>query len=361
MSESLVAYWVAWSRVSGVGSVRARTLEDRFGSLRAAWEADSFQLKAAGVGDRMVGEIIRQRRGIDPDREMEKLLVAGIGACALPDAAYPSRLREVRNPPMVLYSRGERTAVDELAVAIVGTRRASTYGRQMAERIAAGLARNGVTVVSGLARGIDVTAHRAALDAGGRSFAVLGSGVDQVYPWENRGVADRLMESGALLSEYAPGTKPDARNFPPRNRIITGLSLGLVVVEADIKSGAMISAGFAAEQGREVMAVPGAATSRGSEGPHYLVRQGATLVTSAEEVLEDLDVRQVAKQQEARQVVPADPTEAVLLAYLSGAPLHIDELAREAGLPVSVVAGTLTLMELKGLARSAGGMSYVLA
>ena len=241
MSESLVAYWVAWSRVSGVGSVRARTLEDRFSNLRVAWEADSFQLKAAGVGDRMVGEVIRQRRGIDPDREMEKLLAAGIGACALPDAAYPSRLREVRNPPMVLYSRGERTAADELAVAIVGTRRASTYGRQMAERIAAGLARNGVTVVSGLARGIDVTAHRAALDAGGRSLAVLGSGVDQVYPWENRGVADRLMESGALLSEYAPGTKPDARNFPPRNRIITGLSLGLVVVEADTNSGALQS------------------------------------------------------------------------------------------------------------------------
>lgn len=361
MTESTTAYWLAFSKISGVGAARARRLEDCFGSLKDAWEADAFALKSAGMDDRVIGAFMREKRKIEPAVEMEKLSAAGIQALALPDAAYPARLREIPNPPMILYVRGKLTSEDEWAVGMVGTRRASAYGRQVAADLASGLARNSIIVISGLARGIDAVAHRSALEAGGRTIAVLGSGVDQLYPWENRGLAERMLESGAVVSEYAPGTKPDARNFPPRNRIITGLSLGLIVVEADLRSGAMISAGFAAEQGREVMAVPGPVTSPGSSGAHYLLKQGAKLVATVDDVLEELDLRRVSVIQEARQVVPEDPTEALLLGRLSREPVHIDELAREAGLPISLVSGTLTLMELKGIARSVGSMQYVLA
>lgn len=354
------AYWVAFSRIPGVGAARARRLEAHFGDLAAAWQADHLALRSMGMDDRAIGPFVKARRAIDPQAVMDKLCAANIRVCALPDAEYPSRLREIQSPPMVLYVRGRLTPEDEWAVGIVGTRRATSYGRDVASQLAGELARNRVTVISGLARGIDAVAHRAALDAGGRSIAVLGSGVDQVYPWENRGLADRMLENGAIVSEYAPGTKPDARNFPPRNRIITGLSLGLIVVEADLKSGAMISAGFAAQQGRDVMAVPGNITSKSSEGVNYLLKQGATLVTCAEDVLEELNLQQVAEKQEARQVMPDDPTEALLLGSLSSEPVHIDELARAADLPVSLVSGTLTLMELKGMARSVGAMQYVL-
>ncbi len=235
------AYWVAWSRVPWVGAVRARRLADAFGSLAAAWEADHFALKGAGMDDRAIGSIVHERRKLDPSRLMEKLAAAGIGVHALPDPGYPSRLREIQNPPMVLYVLGEIRPEDEWAVGMVGTRQVTSYGRAVAAQLSEQLARNHVTVVSGLARGVDACAHKAALDAGGRTVAVLGSGVDQPYPWENRGLAERIAERGAVISEYEPGTKPEARNFPPRNRIITGLSLGLVVVEADRKSGELQS------------------------------------------------------------------------------------------------------------------------
>ncbi len=238
MTAGITEYWVAFSKIPGIGASRARKLEERFGTLEAAWQADAFALKAAGLDDRVIGAFVRERRKISPEAEMEKLDSARVQALALSDSSYPSRLREIQNPPMVLYVRGQLTTEDEWAVGVVGTRRASPYGRQVTADLAEGLARNQVTVVSGLARGIDAVAHRAALDAGGRTIAVLGSGVDQLYPWENRALAERILEHGAVVSEYSPGTKPDARNFPPRNRIITGLSLGVVVVEADLKSGA---------------------------------------------------------------------------------------------------------------------------
>ncbi len=361
MTAGITEYWVAFSKIPGIGASRARKLEERFGTLEAAWQADAFALKAAGLDDRVIGAFVRERRKISPEAEMEKLDSARVQALALPDSSYPSRLREIQNPPMVLYVRGQLTTEDEWAVGVVGTRRASPYGRQVTADLAEGLARNQVTVVSGLARGIDAVAHRAALDAGGRTIAVLGSGVDQLYPWENRALAERILEHGAVVSEYSPGTKPDARNFPPRNRIITGLSLGVVVVEADLKSGAMISAGFAAEQGREVMAVPGPVTSPASTGVHFLLKQGAKLVTNTEDVLEGLDLRRVAVHQEARRVVPEDPTEAILHACLTREPVHVDELARQTGLPISLVSSTLTLMELKGMIRSVGSMQYVLS
>lgn len=354
-------YWVAFSMVAGIGSVRARRLEEHFGSLREAWSADSASLRAAGLDERTVARVLRRRPQISPAELLQGLKGAGIRALAMSDPAYPQRLLEIPSPPMVLYVRGELRPEDEWSVAIVGTRRASSYGRDVAGRLARGLAANGITVISGLARGIDAVAHTAALEAGGRSVAVLGSGVDQLYPWENRQLAERMMGQGAVVSEYPPGTPPDARNFPPRNRIITGLSLGLIVVEAGLQSGAMISAGFAAEQGREVMAVPGSITSPSSLGVNYLLKQGAKLITGVDDVLEELNLQRVAEHREARQTVTSDPTEQKIVAKLTTEPVHVDDLSRELGLPVSAVTGALTLMELKGLARSVGGMQYVAA
>jgi DNA processing protein len=204
-------------------------------------------------------------------------------------------------------------------------------------------------------------AHRACLDAGGRTIAVLGSGVDVIYPQQNTRLAAEIVERGALLSEYALGTRPEARNFPPRNRIISGLTLGTVVVEADLSSGARITAGFAAEQGREVFAVPGSIFARGSRGTNELIQQGAKMVCAVTDVLEELNLTMVSEQAQARAVIPENQTEAVLLAHLSAEPVHVDELGRALQLPIAEVTSTLALMELKGMVRQVGGMSYVVA
>lgn len=250
---------------------------------------------------------------------------------------------------------------DSWAVAVVGTRRASTYGREVTRRLAGSLARNGITVVSGMARGIDGVAHRAALEAGGRTIAVYGCGIDQVYPPEHRELASQIAAQGALVSDYPPGTAPEARNFPPRNRIISGLSLGVLVTNAGKSSGALITADFAAEQGRDVFAVPGSILTQGSLGPNRLIQDGAKLVTRAEDVLEELNLTMVAEQAEARQRLPEDETEAALLRHLSEDPTHVDELQQESDLPIAEVTSTLALMELKGMVRQVGGMKYVVA
>jgi DNA processing protein len=246
-------------------------------------------------------------------------------------------------------------------VAVVGTRRASVYGKEAARLMATGLSQAGVTVVSGLARGIDTVAHRTALEAGGRTIAVMGCGLDIIYPRENARLAAEIVENGALVSEYALGTRPEARNFPPRNRIISGLTLGTVVVEAGRSSGALITADFAADQGREVFAVPGSIFARGSFGTNELIQQGAKMVCSVADVLEELNLTMVSEQAQARAIIPDNETEALLLGYLSGEPLHVDALGRAVDLPIAEVTSTLALMELKGMVRQVGGMSYVLA
>jgi DNA processing protein len=216
-------------------------------------------------------------------------------------------------------------------------------------------------VISGLARGIDAVAHRAALDAGGRTIAVLGSGVDVIYPWENKKLAMDLIERGAMISEYPLGTQPEASNFPPRNRIVSGLSRGVVVVEAGEVSGALITARFAADQGRDVFAVPGSIFAHNSAGVNRLIRDGAIPVMSINDILEALNLTQVEAHVEAQMLLPTDPTEAQLFDQLADDPVHADEISRTTGLPIATVTGTLALMELKGLVHSAGGMTYVRA
>jgi DNA processing protein len=304
--------------------------------------------------------VLATRRRLDLDVEIGKLERAGVEALTWESDNYPKRLLEVDDAPPVLYAMGRIEDADGWAIGVVGTRRATSYGREAAARISAGLAEAGVTVISGLARGIDSVAHHTALDSGGRTIAVLGSGLDVIYPPENRGLVRRIVEegSGAVVSEYPLGTQPDAVNFPPRNRIISGMSLGVLVVEAAEKSGALITVTFALEQGREVFAIPGPITSKLSEGTNNLIKNGAKLVTSARDILEELDMATVAEHVEAARALPSDPTERMLLEYLQDASRHIDELTNRSGLPASTVSAVLTMMELKGMVRHLGGMQY---
>ena len=361
MSESDIRYWIGFNKVTGIGAARLRALLDYFGDLETAWTAHTHDLQQAGLDRRSLANLLNARDQLDLDAEVERLRRMQVQVLTWDDPDYPPNLRQIYNAPPVLYVRGCIEERDEWAVAIVGTRRASVYGKEAARMIGAGLARAGVTIVSGLARGIDTVAHRACLDAGGRTIAVLGSGVDVIYPAQNARLAAEIMERGALVSEYALGIRPEARNFPPRNRIISGLTLGTVVVEADVGSGARITSDFAAEQGREVFAVPGSIFARGSRGTNELIQQGAKMVCNVSDVLEELNLTMVSEQAQARAVIPENETEAVLLEHLSAEPIHVDRLGRAVQLPIAQVSSTLALMELKGMVRQVGGMSYVLA
>ncbi len=356
-----LAYWIGFNKVRGIGPARLRALLDFFGSIEAAWHAPEDALREVGLDRRSLASLLEARARLDLAAELARVQRAEVDVLTWEDSRYPARLRAINDPPPVLYVRGELRPEDDWAVAMVGTRRASAYGREAARLLASELARAGVTIVSGLAVGIDAQVHRAAIEAGGRTLAVLGSGVDIIYPWENSKLAAEIVRHGALISEYPLGTQPEASNFPPRNRIISGLSRGVVVVEAGEQSGALITADFAADQGRDVFAVPGSIFARNSQGTNKLIRDGATPVLSASDILEALNLTAVPQQVEAQLLFPTDPTEAQLFERLSEEPVHVDELSRAAGLPIATVTSTLALMELKGLVRQAGGMTYVLA
>ncbi|HIC89289.1 MAG TPA: DNA-protecting protein DprA [Anaerolineae bacterium] len=356
-----LCYWIGFSMVPGIGPARFRALQGYFGGLEEAWNASAAELREAGLDRRSIRNLMQWRARVDLDAVVQRLRSLGVDVLTWDDEAFPSNLKNIYDPPVVLYVRGELRPEDEWALAVVGTRRATVYGKEVTRRIVTGLAQAGVTIISGLARGIDAQAHRAALEAGGRTIAVLGSGVDIIYPPEHRHLAQEILKAGALVSEYPLGTKPEASNFPPRNRIISGLSRGVIIVEAGLKSGALITADYAAEQGRDVFAVPGSILQRSSAGTNRLIRDGAIPVLDVNDVLEELNLTQIEVQAEIRATVPTDPTEQQLLDLLSANPVHVDEIGRASGLPISVVSSTLALMELKGLVRQVGGMNYVVA
>jgi DNA processing protein len=323
-----------------------------------------------------------QRRLLDrsipeASRMCEEVSAAGAGIVSLTDPGYPALLKEIHLPPPLLFYKGSLDGMHRGAIAIVGSRRASFAGRKLASHLAEELAKRGLIVVSGLARGVDTAAHRGALEAGGRTVAVMGSGIDTVYPPENEGLARSICGSGALLTEFPPGTAPLRQNFPMRNRILSGLSLGTVVVEAAETSGALITAGFALEQNRSVFAVPGSPGIPGSRGGNSLLRQGARLVESVEDILDEVDPQIV------RHCLPADSgceapamrsgratrsrpgtgglseEEEKLMDLLSGTPVHVDEISRSLGIEARVTLGLLFMLEAKGLARSIPGKFYV--
>jgi DNA processing protein len=359
------AYWIAFNRVNGIGPARLRALLDVCGSVEAAWHASIQQLQAARLDRRSIESLLNARREIHPEQEYSRVQAAGVTVLTWDDTDYPAALRTIDASPPVLYVRGRLTSQDEWAVALVGTRHASAYGREVAQVLASELARHGVTVVSGLALGVDTVAHRAAIDAGGRTLAVLGSGLDQMYPPQNRGLAQAIAHQGAVISDYPLGTRPDANNFPPRNRIISGLSRGVVVIEAGERSGALITAKFAAEQGRDVFAVPGSILHPGSAGCNSLIQQGATPLLSVDDILEQLNMVHLQERMDARRSVTAGEQageqEAKVLALLSAEPTHIDDIVRGANMPAATIGGLLAILELKGLVRQVAAMTYVKA
>jgi DNA processing protein len=272
---------------------------------------------------------------------------------------YPDRLRRIYDPPPLIYVRGDLRSA-EPAVAVVGSRRATATGRIVTERLAAGLAASGVTVVSGLARGIDAVAHRAALDAGGRTIAVLGCGLDVIYPPEHSGLMEAITQQGCIITEFPLGTPPLRHHFPQRNRIIAGLTLGVVVVEGDERSGALSTAGYALDEGREVMAVPGSVLNPLSRAPNGLLRQGATLVESAEDVLAAVGLPLPSRQTvQASGITPPEGPQAVVWQAVRTEPTHIDQVAQEAGLPVAEVAALLIELEIRGLVRQVPGKHFI--
>lgn len=350
---------VAFTLVKGIGAVRLQALLDYFGDAESAWNAPAFDLVSAGLSKKLAERVLETRASLDLEQYMANLQAQEIQILTWDDPLYPAHLKQIDQPPPILYLKGAFSPEDAWAVAIVGTRAVTAYGRQVTEEIATVLAQNGVTIVSGLARGVDAVAHSAAVKAGGRTLAVLGSGVDRIYPPEHRALAEKIMLQGAVLSDYAPGTPPESANFPPRNRIISGLSLAVVVIEAAETSGSLITASFAAEQGRDVFAVPGNIFAPQSKGTNRLIANGAKPLLAVNDILEALDLTRNIERREIRKALPADPTEAALFQLIGAEPLHVDEIRAQTGLPIDRVSSTLAMMELKGMVRQVGGMQYV--
>lgn len=355
-------YWLGWQYLLPGSGKRLWSLVNYFGSARAAWEATEKDLSGApGVGAAGPAGLARRRAGLDPAGLAVQLQSAGIAFICCHEPGYPEQLAAIYDPPPVIFVRGDLPPAGSLTVAVVGTRKPSPYGRLVAEKITKDLAAVGITVVSGMARGIDTQAHKGALAGGGRTIAVLGCGPDVVYPRENKKLMEQIIHNGAVLSEFPPGTPPEAWHFPARNRIISGLALGTVVVEAGERSGALITADFALEQGRDVMAVPGNVVSPLSRGPHRLIKQGARLVEGAGDILDELGLDKLfpLPETDGAGAVKMSTEEETLCRLLSLAPVSLDELIARSGLAPQKVLAALMYLVLKGLARELPGKFYV--
>jgi DNA processing protein len=352
-------YWIGFNLVKGIGPVRLKKLLDYFGDVRSAWEARSYQLQSAGLNEKLLRRMIKVRDQVRLDELERTIQSLGIRVLTWDDPVYPEKLRQIAQSPFVFYIKGDLSPEDDWSAAVVGTRRHSSYGRQVTENLTSTLARHGITIISGLARGIDGIAHRSALDAGGRTIAVLGSGLDNIYPPEHDSLAEEISKQGALISDYPLGTPPEGSNFPPRNRIISGLSRAVLVIEAGIKSGALITATYGAEQGKEVFAVPGKITAPMSKGTNLLIKQGAHPLLEAQDVLDVMNITFMEEQRVVRKTLPSDPKEAVLYQAVGDEPLHVDEISSQVNLPIEEVTSTLALMELKGMVRKIFGMKYI--
>lgn len=355
-------YWLGFSLISGIGPKYTARLLNHFGDLKTAWTASQSALHAASLDRQATQKFLQSRAKINLETELARVAQIDSWLLTLGDEHYPPLLREIDGAPMVLYVRGTLIPEDMNAIAIVGTRKATRYGIDAAYDLAKQLASNGITIISGLAHGIDTAAHQGALDAGGRTIAVLGCGLNQVYPPDNRDLALKIIQQGAVMSEFSIGTPPDKRNFPRRNRVISGLALGVLVIEAPLRSGALITANTAGEQGREVFALPGNIYNQNSWGPNQLIQDGAKLVMRAEDILDELNIAysNVQTRTHTEKIAPANDIEAQILQVLTADPIHVDDLARQCGLPIATVSGTLTILELKGLARNVGPMQYCL-
>lgn len=370
MNDEILKYWIALKSVKGIGYVSFPALVDRFGSPAAVFSASFFDLQQTeGISSRIAAAIVNFGDWDNVKAELELIHKNKVKIITYHDELYPQQLLNVYDRPPYIYVRGSLCNAD-INVAIVGSRAASTYGKYTTERISRELALKGVTVVSGMARGIDSAAHRGALSAHGRTVAILGSGLDVIYPPENRKLFAEIIESGAVISEFPLGTPPRSTNFPARNRIISGMSYGVVIVEAGEKSGSLITARLALEQGREVFAVPGSIDAAGSRGANKLIKQGAKLIENTDDILEEI-LPQIEQKMPLKNFSSPDPlqssnphvetlnaTEQKLYDLVSKKRIHIDDLISLTGFSSADILSALTTMELKGIVRQHPGKFF---
>ncbi len=359
-TQTQESYWIALRMVHGVGNVTYRQLLDNFTSPQAVLNASTAALIETGVSSRVAQSITAFDQWPDVEAELDGLKQVGARLVTRTDDEYPDRLRQIHDSPPFLYVQGGFVPEYGVSIAIVGARMASAYGRGVARELAQELAARRISVVSGMARGIDAAAHQATLEAGGRTIAVLGSGLDVVYPREHKALAEHIAKNGAVVSEFALGSRPEAGNFPYRNRVISGMSLGTVVVEATEKSGSLITAQCALDQNREVFAVPGPITASRSRGPHRLIKAGAKLVENIDDMLSEIALSLVPVGQPAKvmPVVPLEPDEEVLFRLFEEELLHVDTLITGSGLETARVLEVLLGLELKGLVAQLPGMYF---
>ncbi len=361
-----IAYWVGFSVFPGIGPVRFKLLLDYFGTARAAWKASGSTLKNIKLGERLTDEFIDFRRDFDVDDYLGQLEKERVSVLTLNDPKYPALLKQISDAPFLLYIKGHNNKEPinlERTIAVVGTRQITPYGAHVTQRLVQGLVAYGFTIVSGMAYGVDAAAHASAIDAGGKTIAVLGCGIDIIAPPSNARLYHQIGEEGhgAIVSEMPLGLRPNKGLFPARNRIISGLSLGVVVTEGADDSGALITARNAAEQGREVFAVPGPITSPYSRGPFKLLKSGAKLVESVEDIIEELGISNTSKTSKAGYFAkPKGETkeEEKILALLADRQRHIDEIVTASGLTASNAAATLTILEMKGIIKDYGEKTY---
>ena len=347
--------------IPGIGHKTLARIRQQAGSFRACLEGDDRLWKTWSLPAAACAGIVQARQHNDPVSLYERLQRDGIEVCCVEDDEYPELLRNTADPPYLFYYRGDLHILNEFCLAVVGSRVATSYGRTQAFRFGRELAGQGVVVVSGMARGIDTEAHRGALEAGGKTAAVLGSGIDVIYPRENRKLYQQIVDNGIVISEFAPGTKPESGNFPARNRTISGLSRGVLVVEAKQRSGALITADFALEQGRDVFAIPGPINSQNSMGTNNLIKQGACLVNSLDDILHEygMDVAVNPASQQGVLAFPADSDEAAVLEALAHDTVHFDRLVQLSRLGVGKLSAALLKLEFEGIIRAIPGNYYV--
>lgn len=354
-------YWLSLNSCYEIGPASLRKLYNFFPTMKDAWQASNYDWQKAGLKEKAIVTLRQTVEKIDPESETKKVERLGIKIITILDPEFPRRLKNIAKPPAIIYLKGEIKAVDEVAVAIVGTRKMSLYGRQVTEKIASDLARSGVTIVSGLARGVDTVAHESALEVSGRTMAIVGSGIDEasLYPFDNLALSRRIINSGAIISEYHPLTPALRQHFPARNRLISAMSLGILVTECPERSGALLTARAGLEQGREIFAVPGDIRSLNSVGPNNLIKMGAKAVTSASEILEEFGFSK-AQEEQIKKIIPETKEEAKILNFLSIKPITFDKLAKKTKFNPATLSSVLTMMEIQGKVRNVGMNEYIL-
>jgi len=362
MTKDEKLYWVGFSAFPGIGPKRFALLRKNFGSVRKAWRAKREDLLKLGFSEKLVSDFDKFREEFNLSSYYLRLIKQKIEVINIEDKDYPENLRNINGAPFLLYLMGKILAKDSLSIGVVGTRKMTAYGKEVTERLVADLVASGLTIISGLAYGVDSVAHQTALEVGGRTIGVWAGGLDSVEPGFRKNIVEKILKTGrgAVISEFPLDFNPSRGTFPARNRLISGLSLGVLVTEAAEDSGSLITAAHAVKQGRKVFAVPGPITSALTAGTAKLLKSGAKLVYSVKDILEELNIAHSAKCIVAKEILPEDKNEAIILDLLKNEEKHIDELVRQSGFDTAKVTSIISMMEIKGKIKNLGGMVYCL-